>query len=197
MRRLVCTAAITLSLTACVYHVDTLFPSGTVSVDSSLLGTWVDGDSARAVVTWSRFGYRVVHTDNGGDETILFARSGDLGGRTVLETWPAYPGGDDLDSAEAAIRLLYVMVPADSGVGLWSLGVDSVKAAVADGRLKVSYLPAGEHDVILTAAAAELRAALDTHLRRPGVLEDACVKGPCSGWRRVADAAGTAPRSEP
>ena len=177
--------AVFIGLPGCVLSIHPVVTESNSTFDSRLLGKWeLASGSDRAVVS------------NGGDNTYEIeytnlelagrfeARLGVLGGRQVLDIWPA-PGEEDQEKPQAGLQiaghlLLAIEIDQDE-ISVTAFEPDSLLASIRSGDLKAPYRQ-NEGQLILTGTTEELRSTLGPHLSRPGALSDASV------WRRAKNA---------
>jgi len=162
-----------LVLTGCVVSVDAVVPASAATYDARLVGRWAEVDGkARAEVTRDSNGYAISYTDGEGKVGRYEAHLGRLGKRLVLDVTPA-SRETGLPEAAMVIRghvLFAIDIAADS-LSLASIALDSLRAALVRGTVRLSYHI--DHDqLILTGPTTALRGALTAYLERPGVLDD-------------------------
>lgn len=162
-------------LSACVTTVDAIVRDEDATFDQRLIGTWVDASDSDAVATVARASptsYTIRFTEDG--KTGAFAaRLGRLGARMVLDVRPAPADSEIYEPYQGALlptHLLFVVdIAADSVLAALVSG-DSLRAAIRTGRVKLDTLSWGNHTFI-TSRTNVVRAALSTHLSRPGAID--------------------------
>lgn len=186
-RRLLPLAAVFIpALTGCILTSDSVVAEADATFDPRLLGSWeVLGDSDRAVVTRGAGNqYRIDFTDDKGATGTFHARLGPLGGRTVLDVWPAEPTLDTLSAGAAMFvpqHLPLAIDIRDNEVHTALLNGDSVAAALEAARLSSGYV-ISERRIVLLGTTSELRSALAPYVARPGAF------GAPDFWRRTGSA---------
>lgn len=173
--KMLSTAAVTLWLGACVFHIDSAIPDEFVTYNQALAGRWVAGDDTMLITRAAREPiYHIRHAERGEDTLYFRARVGRLGEHTVAEIWP----GEWDDGHWPFGRMLVVFEIANDQMKTSFLEADSIRSALERGALQLSHLDRNG-DVTLTAPTSDLAVALTAYLRRPGVLTDE------QSWHRV------------
>lgn len=180
-----------LAATSCVLTVDDVVAPADAMLDPALLGVWVGGwegesETARAVISGvDERTYRIDYTAENGERTGSFqARLGRLGGRTVLEVWPAGDAGETPVQADLAVpgHMLFFLDTIADAMSVSVLDPDSVALAVEQGTLRLPSRTVEERTVLLGETDA-LRAALGPLVSRGELIAHAGT------WRRAADTA--------
>ena len=180
-------AGAVVALTGCVYVSDAVIAEADAMFDPRLLGSWgLLADSDSAVVTRGTGNdYRIDFTDDKGRKAVFHARLGLLGGRTVLDVWPAEP---TLDTPSAAAEMFvpqHLVLAIDiqgTEVRTALLDSDSVKAALAASLLPSGYITS-QRRIVLLGTTSDLRSGLGPYVARPEVF------GRPDVWRRAGSAA--------
>lgn len=194
--------AITLVACAVSEDVHTLRPVVAESdaiFDARLVGTWewVDGKNVERAVISRDTGkpYSIEY-----DKYRFEARLGRLGGRQVLDVWPAPPDTTKLDMTwveslnnfhgyllTPAHLLLVLDLRADSLL-VSAFERDSLVVALASGKVRLPYIELGDSarneggTLLLGGTTSQLRLAIGPYLAGGGAL------GKPSAFRRVPDA---------
>ena len=181
--------ACALAATSCVLTIDDVISPSESMFDPALLGTWVgtwEGESApaRSVVSAADgSGYFVDYTAEDGERTGSFqARLGRLGGRLVLEVWPAGDAGETPVQADLAVpgHMVFFMDSIAGGLRLSAFHQDSVAYALEQGTLRLPSRTL-EGRTILLGATDTLRAVLGPLVARGDLLAEV------GAWRRASD----------
>ena len=174
---------------SCVLSVDDVVPPSDSAYDPALIGVWEgtwEGESApaRAVVSDADGrSYVIDYTEASGERTGSFqARLGRLGGRMVLEVWPAGDTGETPVQADLVVpgHMLFVVDSIADSLRLSAFDQDSVERALERGTLSLPYRTL-EGRTILLAETGSLRAELGPLVTRGELL---AVAGT---WRRAAE----------
>jgi hypothetical protein len=167
--------AASIVLTACAVSVDAVVTGAAATFDQRLIGNWVDADDADTRVTVTRespTSYRIMFTDDG--KTGKFeGRLGRLGTRTVLDVWPEPADSEIAEQYHGSLIPAHVLFVVEIGadqVTAAALSTDSLRASIKAGRVKLDTIRANRQ-LILSGSTPALRAALATHIARPGALD--------------------------
>lgn len=168
--RILVTALVT---AGCVVSTEAVITDADSTFDERLLGTWAEQGGSDTAVVRRGAGNVYAMTYTMGSTTGRFeARLGRLGDRFVLDVRPT-PETHELPLPYRATLLpVHLAVFIDIGpdeVRIALLEPDSLRAALEAGRVRLAA--SGEqHQLALRGTTAELRAALPSHLARPGTL---------------------------
>lgn len=179
-----------LVVSGCVLSIDPVIPEPGAIFDQRLIGTWEEvSGSDRAVVSRAAANTYAIEYTTGGKVGRLEARLGRLGGRLVLDVWPA-PRDSGVVGPYTALLigghlLLDVDVSPDDEVRIALLEPDSLLAALHAGQLPLGHRRSGDH-LVLYGTTDELRATLGSHIGRPGAM------GKPDVWRRASRNSGNA-----
>jgi len=191
--------ACALAVTSCVLSVDDVVPPSDSVYDPALIGVWEgtwEGESApaRAVVSDADGrSYVIDYTEASGERTGSFqARLGRLGGRLVLEVWPAGDPGETPVQDDLAVpgHMVFVVDSVAAGIRLSAFDQDSVQRALERGTLRLPSRTL-EGRTILLGETDTLRAALGPLVARGALLAEAGT------WRRVSDTTARAATTPP
>lgn len=175
----------------CVLTVDSVVPESEAMFDPRLLGSWEEVSGLdRAVVSHTGENlYTIAYTTEGAVGTFQ-ARLGRLGGRLVLDVWPA-PNASEIPAAYDGVLLpAHLFVALDigpDGIQTTALLPDSLLAALRAGQVGLSYAHS-EDRLLLHGTTAQLRSALGPYLARPTALAK-----PVAWRRRPFDATTSLP----
>jgi hypothetical protein len=181
------------ALVACVVSVEPLVPEADALFDPLLLGVWgeVAGSDRVEVSRGTGNLYEIIYA-SGTEEGRYHARLGELGGRRILDVWPA-PVEDghtaQRDNLMVAGHLLVALdVAGPDAVTTRRLEPDSVLAALQAGQLALDYTESD--NLVLRGSTAALRAVLGPFLGWHGAFAAP------TEWRRAnGDSAGTSGRA--
>ena len=184
-----------LAATSCVLTVDDVVAPADAVFDAALLGVWVgvwvggweeESDSARAVISGiDERTYHIDYTAEDGERAGSFqARLGRLGGRLVLEVWPAGDAAETPVQDDLAVpgHMLFFLDTIADAMHVSVLDPDSVALALEQGTLRLPSRTASERTVLLGETDA-LRAALGPLVTTGELIAHAGT------WRRAADSA--------
>lgn len=169
---------------SCVLSVDGYVPLDRALADSSLAGTWLHGSRERVVMNWDGdAGYELAYLDPEGKAGRFQAVLGRVGGRLVLDVWPAAPKDETSDVYRGSFLPGHVLLAVDrlgDSVRVATLDLDTLRAALAAGSVRLPHL-VREESVILTGTSTQQGQGLAAYLARPGALGETAV------WHRAAD----------
>lgn len=197
MARPAATLVLCFALTGCVMSIKPAVPASEAVFESRLVGTWIcrtESDSERAVISGEPDQpYLIEYTGQDRKSGKFLAYAGYVGTRLVLEVHPESATLGQLKASGGYIGMLlpahmvFVVDPGAKEMQVAILDVDSVRAALNDGRLQSPYLNLGESafgskanpDVLLTGTTDQVRATVAQAMTLPGALKQT------STWRRV------------
>lgn len=187
--------AVCILLAGCVVSSDPVVTDSDATFDPRLLGSWeeVHGTDRASVSREGASSYTIAYTEEHGRTGRFAARLGRLGERQVLDVWPA-PGAHELPDVYGSSLLpghILLALEIDSDrVSVSTLEPDSLGAALRSGRLRLGY-ERGDDRLLLRAATAQLRSALQSFVARAGAWRKP------DAWRRSGRLAGAAPPQGP
>lgn len=197
MSRSTAALALCFALTGCVMSIKPAVPASEAVFEPRLVGTWIgrtESDSEYAVISGEPGQpYLIEYTGRDGKSGRFLAYAGYVGTRLVLEVHPESATLDRLHATSGytgmllPAHLVFVVEPGAEEMRSTGLNVDSVRAALNDGRLQCPYLDLGESaagskaspDVLLTGTTDQVRATLARAMTLPGALTEP------STWRRL------------
>lgn len=169
-------------LAGCVVHLDSAIPDEMGIEDPGLVGTWVASAKERAVITHRGDNeYFVTYVFESDKARDFHATLGRLGGRTVLEIFPALDAEDR--TAWPMGRLLLVIERTGDAGQVQALNHSALKEFVATPEGSMPTLESGDY-FYLAAPTALLAARLEAFLQRADALDP---DGPDDRWRRAPE----------
>ena len=170
------------ALAGCVVTIDAIVPESDAIFHPGLVGTWQEVSGAdRAVISRASDHTYAIEYSSSGELSSFEARLGSLGGRSVLDVWPA-PRDGELPEPYAGLMVRgHVLLILDIGsdeVGAAALEPDVLLARLRTEQPRLAHRRDGDQ-LILHGTTPELRAALGSHLAYPGALTDPTL------WRRT------------
>lgn len=173
---------LSVALGGCVVSVEPLVSESDAAFDARILGAWEEttgSDRARL----SRLGERAyaIEFTSGGKTGRLEGRLGQLGDQMVLSAWPT-PRADEIPQPYGDLlvtgHLNLVLEIGLDEIRTWMIDPDSLAAALAADRVRLTHRRAGDR-LVLQGGTEELRSALSAHLGRAGSLTEPRL------WRRA------------
>ena len=177
----------TVSLNACVYHIDSAIPDGQATLERGLVGTWVAKDDTAIVAIRPDTTYRIEYRDSDGERMTFRGRTGRLGDRVLLEIVPSIGPDDDGDSDWPIGHMPIVVTISPNELRTDEINIGAIRAAAAKDPVAIPHIRRGD-DIILTAPTERLVPFLRDYVARPGTLEESGT------WKRVVPGPPASPR---
>ena len=174
-----------IGLSGCVLSIDPVISESNSTYDSRLLGKWEEASSSdRAVISKGKDNTYLIEYTNVKQAGRFQARLGMLGGRQVLDIWPAL-SEEDQEQPEAGLlvagHVIFAIEIDQDEITVAAFEPDPLLASIRAGDVKVPYRQ-HENQLILTGTTEELRSTLGSYLSRSEVLSEPSV------WRREKNA---------
>jgi len=172
-------------LSGCVLSIDPVISESNSTYDSRLLGKWEQASSSdRAVVSKGKDNTYLIEYTNVKQTGRFQARLGMLGGRQVIDIWPAL-SEEDQEQPEAGLlvagHVIFTIEIDQDEITVAAFEPDPLLVSIRADGVKVPYRQ-HENQLILTGTTEELRSTLGPYLSRAEVLSEPSV------WRREKNA---------
>ena len=168
-----CIAALASLLAACVVSGEPVVDAADATFDPDLLGTWAEvGGTDTALVRRAASGGYAIEYSSDGHAGRFEARLGRIGGRKVLDLWPAPRTGELPEPYTNLLLAAHLAVFLDvrgDEARIVLLAPDSMRTEVRAHPERWPRAVSGDR-VVLGGSTAELRAALASYVARPGTL---------------------------
>ncbi len=171
-----------IGLSGCVLSIDPVVSESNSTFDPRLLGKWEQAPgSDRAVVTKGKDNTYLIEYTSIEQSGSFQARLGTLGGRQVLDIWPAL-SEEDQEKPQAGLlvagHIIFTIEIDQDEISAAALEPDPLLTGIRAGVVKTPYRQ-NEHQLILTGTTEELRSVLGPYLSGTEVLGEKSV------WKRA------------